>query len=169
METLESLEAKGDLLFGPLVPPWFDGDCSTGRFLGKLLKRDLARQACRNHDWCYLLIPILYHAGAPAWQLALHTADAQLRWNLTRVRGGWRGRIWGWIYYRGVRLPFVGGRRAINPYPAMHPRRPKNGGQLLELIECARRFNGGDLTEKSKRVFELLNRQIDIDWVTPRS
>ena len=165
MKTLESLEKKGDLLFGPPVPEWFEGDCSVpGRFGKKLLNVDLAKDACELHDWIYMLIPILYEYKSPLWNLKLHVADAELRWNLTKMRKRrWFGRIWGYVYYKGVRMPFIGGRRAVNRHPEWHPRRPKNGGQLLELIECARRFNGGELTKRSRNVFAMLARPFDVD------
>lgn len=165
METLESLEAKGDLLFGPVVPKWFDGDCSVpGRIGRALLNAKLAKEACVLHDFSYMLIPILYEYQSPLWNLKLHVADAELRWNLTKMRKRhWFAKAWGYVYYVGVRMPYLGGRRAANRNPELDPRRPKNGGQLLELIECTRRFNGGDLTVKSRRVFKHFGSRLDVD------
>ena len=127
METLVSLEAKGDLLFGPVKPKWFHGDCSVpGRIGKKLLNVDLAKDACELHDWCYFLIPILYEYQSPLWNLKLHIADAELRWNLTKMRKKhWFAKLWGYVYYAGVRMPFVGGRRAVVEYIEQHPRRPR--------------------------------------------
>lgn len=165
METLKMIEAKGDLLFGPAVAPWFEGDCSVpGRLGKKLLNAKLALDACVIHDWCYMLIPILYEHQSPLWNLKLHTADAELRWNLTKMRKKrWFGRIWGYIYYKGVRMPFVGGRRAVLRNPDMHPRGPKDLEQLLELIVCARRFNDGHLTVRAVMILGMIANRLGVD------
>ncbi len=155
--TLEQLEKTGELLFGPRKPDWFKGDCSIPKFLGKLLRPLKAKECCTIHDWCYLLIPILYEPDSPAWQLALHKADAELRWNLVKLSSRpWLGRLWGWTYYVGVRMPFFGGRNAVEDFPGLHPRRPHTDEQLSDTIDCARRFNDGQLTNRAKQQFAIL-------------
>lgn len=152
------IAAKGELLHGPIVPKsWFKGECSIPTwFLKKLLSAKLGHDACIIHDWVYMLIAILYEPKSIEWQMQLHMADAQLKWNLTLLRKHRRvGRIWGWIYYRGLRLHYIGGRLAVNKDPSQHPRRPVTASQLADTINAVRKLNddGGRLTEQAKTIF----------------
>lgn len=159
-----ALEAIGTILWGPMVPCWFDGDCSVPKGLRWMLKPKKGKEPCKLHDWCYMLIAILYEPETIPWNMALHQADAQLRWNLVLMRKRKRiGRAWGWVYYRGVRMPFVGGRNNVSRDPANHKRRPTNPEQLKECIVLARQFNYGELTEQARDVFRHWGRQMDLD------
>jgi len=155
MNKKAELVKEGTILHGPIVPEWFVGDCSIPTwFLKKLLDATMGHDACRIHDWIYMLIAILYEPGSIEWQMQLHMADAQLKWNLTLLRKRRRvGRLWGWIYYRGVRMHFIGGRRAINRDPKNHPRRPIDAQQVFECLGAATEFNGGELTNQAREIF----------------
>ena len=159
-----ALEKKGVVLWGPMKPTWFLGDCSVPKFFKKLLRSDKGKPACALHDWCFLLIAILYEVESIPWHMAVHQADAQLRWNLVLLRKRREvGRVWGWMYYRALRLPFVGSRRHVSRRPKFHPRRPTNPDQLKECIVLAREFNYGELTEHARKIFRFWANTMNID------
>lgn len=159
-----ALEKKGDILFGGIKASWFEGDCSIPLGLRKIMSAKKGKEPCSLHDWAYMLIAILHYPETIPWEMALHQADAQLRWNLVLMRKRKRiGRVWGWVYYRAVRLPFVGGRSAVSRCPKFHPRRPTNPEQLKECIVLARQFNYGELTEHARKIFRFWANLMNID------
>lgn len=159
------LQESGKVLYGLIKPPWFVGDCSIPTRLGKwFLDADLAVDVCALHDWYYLLIPILYRPRSIPWQMALHQADAQLKWNLVTLRKKrWVGRMWGWVYYRGLRIPLLGGRRAVTRKPREHPRRPRTLEQIADVRKACRHLNNGELTRHGAAVLSYYEALIEIE------
>lgn len=155
---------RGDLLYGPVRPKWFRGECSVPTALAKwIMNTKLAQEACELHDWCYFMIPILYVAGDTMWEMRLHEADCHLRWNLVRLRKkNWFGRLWAYVYYIGVRLPFIGGRRAVKHYADLS-RLPHSKAAVVELIDLLKKFNDGELTKHSIHVLSGFAMRTGLD------
>ncbi|KKN00439.1 hypothetical protein LCGC14_1137730 [marine sediment metagenome] len=155
---------RGDLLYGPVVPAWFTGECSVPTKLAKwIMNVKLAREACELHDWYYFIIPILYMANSTMWQMRLHEADCHLRWNLVRLRKkNCFGRAWAYVYYACVRLPFVGGRRAVKHYADLG-KLPHSQAAVVELIDLLKKFNDGELTRHSIHVLSGFAMRTGLD------
>ena len=121
-KTREELRDEGVELYGPVVPNWFKGDCSVPFGLRSLLKAEQGRAACRIHDFRYYCISLAYEPGSPMrdqWQLF---ADYELKLNRAlSMRPRWLSRVFGALYFRGVRL---GGKYAMKTQQELYSRMP---------------------------------------------
>jgi len=131
----DELKDAGHLLSGPIVPDWFkllcDGCSVPTGILKYLTMSEQCVAACRIHDWRYYCIAISYKPGNPLREQWRILADYELRLNIRQsFNRPMLGRLFGRIYYRGVRL---GGSYALRDENEILERIPQSLGNLAEL------------------------------------
>jgi len=132
--TREELRRHGIELHGPIVPRWFkkisDG-CSVPYGLRLLLKAKQGRASCYIHDFRFFGLTLAYPPGSPmrnSWRMH---ADFELKQNRAlSMKWEWLGRLYGSIYFRGVR---IGGRKALKSRSELVKMTPRNIDELCEL------------------------------------
>jgi len=164
-KTREQLAVAGILLAGPIVPSFFkitsDGASVPTGFMRKVLDADQTRAAGFIHDYGYYLGNICFVPGTLDYKRARYQADVDLKFNRTKIGKGFvRGQVFGRIYFRGVRFPFIGGARAMRKKHGKLERPPSLASLELVRGHCVDLCKPHGLSKYAKKQLKQWEKQI---------